>query len=34
MTTLEPDSDIVESFNLFMESYKKGLSVERAAVEM
>ena len=34
MTTLEPDADIVESFNLFMESYKKGLSVERAAVEM
>ena len=34
MTTLEPDKDIVESFNLFMESYKKGLSVERAAVEM
>ena len=34
MTTLEPDADIVDSFNLFMESYKKGLSVERAAVEM
>ena len=34
MTTLDPDADIVESFNLFMESYKKGLSVERAAVEM
>ena len=34
MTTIEPDADIVDSFNLFMESYKKGLSVERAAVEM
>ena len=34
MTTLEPDADIVDSFNLFMESYKKGLTVERAAVEM
>ncbi len=34
MTTLEPDEAIVESFNLFMESYKKGLKVERAAVEM
>lgn len=34
MTTLEPDSAIVDSFNTFMESYKKGLAVERAAVEM
>jgi sugar (pentulose or hexulose) kinase len=34
MTTLEPKADIVESFNLFMESYKKGLSIERAAVEL
>ena len=34
MTTLDPDKAIVDSFNLFMESYKKGLSVERAAVEM
>ncbi|MBQ8184003.1 MAG: FGGY-family carbohydrate kinase [Clostridia bacterium] len=34
MTTLEPDTAIVDSFNRFMENYKKGLSVERAAVEM
>ena len=34
MTTLDPDEAIVESFNQFMENYKKGLSVERAAVEM
>lgn len=34
MTTLEPDDAIVDSFNKFMENYKKGLSVERAAVEM
>jgi hypothetical protein len=34
MTTLDPDKAIVDSFNLFMESYKKGLAVERAAVEM
>ena len=34
MTTLDPDKEIVDSFNLFMESYKKGLAVERAAVEM
>ena len=34
MTTLEPDKAIVDSFNIFMESYKKGLAVERAAVEM
>ncbi len=34
MTTLEPDSAIVDSFNTFMESFKKGLAVERAAVEM
>ncbi len=34
MTTLEPDEKITESFNLFMENYKKGLSVERAAVEV
>ena len=34
MTTLEPDEKIVDSFNKFMENYKKGLSVERAAVEM
>ncbi len=34
MTTLEPDEKIVESFNKFMKNYKKGLAVERAAVEM
>ena len=34
ITTLQPDKDISDSFNMFMESYKKGLSVERAAVEM
>ena len=34
MTTLAPDENIVASFNQFMENYKKGLSVERAAVEM
>ena len=34
MTTLEPDKAIVDSFNSFMERYEKGLSVERAAVEM
>ena len=34
MTTLEPDKAIVDSFNSFMERYTKGLSIERAAVEM
>ena len=34
MTTLDPDKAIVDSFNKFMESYTKGLAVERAAVEM
>lgn len=34
MTTLDPDEKIVDSFNKFMENYKKGLVVERAAVEM
>lgn len=34
MTTLEPDEKIVDSFNKFMENYKKGLAVERAAVDM
>lgn len=34
MTTLEPDEKITESFNSFMENYKKGLSVEKAAVEV
>ena len=34
MTTLEPDKAIVDSFNSFMESYTKGLAIERAAVEM
>lgn len=33
MTTLQPDEAIVNSFNTFMESYKKGLAIERAAVE-
>ncbi len=33
MTTLQPDQAIVESFNMFMENFKKGLAVERAAVE-
>ena len=32
MTTLAPDSDMVASFNLFMKSFKKGLNVERAAI--
>ena len=34
MTTLEPDDKIVDSFNKFIENYKKGLAVERAAVDM
>ena len=34
MTTLEPDEKIVDSFNKFIENYKKGLVVERAAVDM
>ena len=34
MTTLDPDKAIVDSFNSFMESYTKGLAIERAAVEM
>ena len=34
MTTLEPDKAITDSFNAFMESYTKGLAIERAAVEM
>ena len=34
MTTLEPDDKIVDSFNKFIENYKKGLVVERAAVDM
>ncbi len=34
MTTLDPEEAIVDSFNMFMENYKKGLPVERAAVEM
>lgn len=34
MTTLQPEKAIVDSFNSFMESYTKGLSIERAAVEM
>ena len=34
MTTLEPDKAIVDSFNSFMESYTKGLAIERVAVEM
>lgn len=34
MTTLAPEKEIVDSFNSFMESYTKGLAIERAAVEM
>ncbi|MGN0527277.1 MAG: xylulokinase [Acutalibacteraceae bacterium] len=34
MSTLNADDELTESFNIFMESYKKGLTVERAAVEM
>lgn len=34
MTTLEPNSSITESFDMFMQNYKKGLAVERAAVDM
>lgn len=33
MTTLAPEESITESFNIFMESYKKGLSIEKAAVD-
>jgi sugar (pentulose or hexulose) kinase len=33
MTTLAPDKAIVDSFNLFMKSFKKGLDVERAAID-
>ncbi len=33
MTTLSPDEQIVASFNKFMESYTKGLAIEKAAVE-
>ncbi len=33
MTTVLPDSEIVKSFDSFMISYAKGLSVERAAVD-
>lgn len=32
-STLNPDPKGVEGFNTFMERYKKGLSIERAAVE-
>ncbi len=34
MTTLAPEKEIVESFNLFMEQYTKGLKIEKAAVEI
>ncbi len=34
MTTLQPDAATVNSFNSFMESYVKGLAVEKAAVEI
>lgn len=30
---LDPEPELVESFNLFIERYKKGLPIERAAVE-
>lgn len=33
VTTIEPDKEDVEGFGKFMESYKKGLIVERCAVE-
>jgi len=32
-TTIAPDQRDVEGFNAFMERYKKGLAIERAAVE-
>lgn len=32
-TTAEVEKDLEESFNIFYENYKKGLAVERAAVE-
>ena len=32
-TTINPDPQDIEGFMAFMERYKKGLSIERAAVE-
>src|SRR5690625_2618988 len=32
-TTIAPKEDDVDSFNLFMERYKTGLPIERAAVD-
>jgi hypothetical protein len=32
-TTIAPDPKDIESFTMFMERYKKGLSIERAAVD-
>ena len=32
-TTAKAEKDLVDSFNIFIERYKKGLAVERAAVE-
>ena len=30
---LEPEKELVESFNIFFERYMKGLAIEKAAVE-
>ena len=32
-TTIAPDHSDVDGFTVFMERYKKGLGIERAAVE-
>ena len=33
-TTIAPDQKDVDGFTLFMERYKKGLIIERAAVDV
>ena len=32
-SVLDPQPDEVEGFNVFIERYKKGLAIERAAVD-
>jgi len=32
-TTIAPDPRDIEGFNTFMKQYKKGLTIERAAVD-
>ena len=32
-TTLAPQPEQVEGFNVFIERYKKGLAIERAAID-